>query len=111
MIPDSSVGRSNRLLICGSLVRVQLGEPDANKTQSLSYNDIDCFRINFGKNSRIHSHLLRPLSSVWLERLPVTQEVAGSSPVGVAKNIEKNLTFMSEFVTILVESEKGFLLH
>ena len=35
-----------------------------------------------------------PLSSVWLERLPVTQEVAGSSPVGVAK---KNLTNLIQF--------------
>ena len=91
MIPDSSVGRSNRLLICGSLVRVQLGEPDANKTQSLYYSHINCSWSNFGKNPRIYTHLLRPLSSVWLERLPVTQEVAGSSPVGVARKM-KNKT-------------------
>ncbi len=35
--------------------------------------------------------LIWPYSSVWLERQPVTLEVDGSSPFGVAKFIYKRL--------------------
>ena len=35
--------------------------------------------------------LSRSCSSVWLERLPVTQEVAGSNPVSSAKKNKKAL--------------------
>ena len=60
----------------------------------------------FDSDSTLHRSLVSMVAR-WTPNPKVRVQIL----YGLPKNVGKNLTFMSEFDTILIESEKWFLLH